>query len=79
MIGEPGDDREYAYMYKNYQMTCIGEIADEVNLRIQVNCWSQLYIILRDLQVHFSQVRFLLPCFDLNNSNASSLMSQQTS
>ena len=33
-------DKKYAYMYKNYQMTCIGEIADKVNLRIHVNCWS---------------------------------------
>ena len=38
MIGEPGDEKEYAYMYKNYQMTYIGEIADKVNLCIQVNC-----------------------------------------
>ena len=37
MIGEPGDDNEYAYMYKNYHMTCIDEIADVVNLRIHVN------------------------------------------
>ena len=57
MICELGDDNKYACMYKNYQITCIGEIADEVNLRIQVNCCSQLYIILRDLQVHFSQAK----------------------
>ena len=38
MTGELGDDKKYACMYKNYQMTDIDEIADEVNLRIHVNC-----------------------------------------
>ena len=64
-------------------MTCIGEIADEVNLHVKS---KQLILVVHNSEGLISalftgevKVRFLLSSLDLNNSNTSSPMSQQTS